>query len=254
MTSGASQSIVARKGNSAAILALILMTGLDLSAFAAHAATVLSAPANFTVSTTMIDFETYPDPGGGSPITTPYSPYLLYNQWQSLGVLVSDISNSSIAVAAYLKTYSQFTHSGIKGLGIAPATSSGVSMRYDFVIPGTTTPTTMLEAGIWVQNGDATTAPSTVEFFDIFGGLLGSVTTPSNQGSNNDFFAGLSTTTGISSIKISDAGYYLTDDLEFGNASLPTPIPAAVWLFGSGLFGLLGIAQKRKKNRATPYL
>jgi hypothetical protein len=28
----------------------------------------------------------------------------------------------------------------------------------------------------------------------------------------------------------------------------PIPIPAAVWLFGSGLLGLVGVAQHRKKT------
>jgi hypothetical protein len=28
----------------------------------------------------------------------------------------------------------------------------------------------------------------------------------------------------------------------------PIPVPAAVWLFGSGLLGLVGVAQHRKKT------
>jgi hypothetical protein len=33
----------------------------------------------------------------------------------------------------------------------------------------------------------------------------------------------------------------------FNANMIPTPVPAAVWLFGSGLFGLLGVARRRKK-------
>jgi hypothetical protein len=32
----------------------------------------------------------------------------------------------------------------------------------------------------------------------------------------------------------------------FSIATIATPVPAAVWLFGSGLIGLVGIARKRK--------
>jgi hypothetical protein len=38
-------------------------------------------------------------------------------------------------------------------------------------------------------------------------------------------------------------------DIYFDNASMvvnPVPVPAAVWLFGSGLIGLIGIARRRK--------
>ena len=31
-------------------------------------------------------------------------------------------------------------------------------------------------------------------------------------------------------------------------AAVPLPVPAAVWLFGSGLLGLVGVAHRRKKT------
>jgi hypothetical protein len=35
------------------------------------------------------------------------------------------------------------------------------------------------------------------------------------------------------------------------NANMSSvPVPAAVWLFGSGLLGLVGIARRKKKNSA----
>jgi hypothetical protein len=34
------------------------------------------------------------------------------------------------------------------------------------------------------------------------------------------------------------------DNLHFGNAVVP--IPAAIWLFGSGLLGMVGIARRKK--------
>ena len=35
------------------------------------------------------------------------------------------------------------------------------------------------------------------------------------------------------------------DNLSFAQVA-PVPVPAAVWLFGSGLLGLLGVARRRK--------
>jgi len=223
---------------SVAILAVILAV-FTLPTPVAQAATILVDPGGFSVSTTLIDFEKYPD---GTTVPTPTGPgqEYIYAQWDELGVLVSD-NSAGLPVAAYGGTFSQTPHSGVRALGIGPP-SANRAMTFTFVLPNTTTPTTVSEAGIWVQNGDATTSPSTVEFFDSIGGLLGTITTPSNLGSNNDYFAGLQATEGIASLKISDTGYFLADDLEF--ASL-VPIPATVWLFGSGLIGLFGIGRGR---------
>ena len=54
----------------------------------------------------------------------------------------------------------------------------------------------------------------------------------------------------ISGTSLSDLNF-VTNDLvtfEFGSdaAFLTTPVPAAVWLFGSGLLGLFGIARRRR--------
>ncbi len=225
---------------SVAILVVIVAV-FTFSAPIAQAATILVDPGGFSVSTTLIDFEKYPD---GTTVPTPTGPGQQYitNQWDELGMLVSD-NSAGLPVAAYSATFSQTPHSGVRALGIGPS-SSNRAMTFAFVLPNTTTSTTVLEAGIWVQNGDATTSPSTIEFFDSIGGLLGTITTPSNLGSNNDYFAGLRATEGIASLKISDTGYFLADDLEF--ASL-VPVPATIWLFGSGLIGLFGFARKSKK-------
>ena len=37
-------------------------------------------------------------------------------------------------------------------------------------------------------------------------------------------------------------------DFRFAAAAAPVPIPAAVWLFGSGLLGLIGVARHRRTN------
>ena len=41
-------------------------------------------------------------------------------------------------------------------------------------------------------------------------------------------------------------GIVYTADIEFNNVTSVVPVPAAVWLFASGLLGLMGIARKRR--------
>lgn len=45
--------------------------------------------------------------------------------------------------------------------------------------------------------------------------------------------------------------FYAIDDLNFSTASVSAvPVPAAVWLFGSGLFGLIGMGKRKSKTNA----
>ena len=46
----------------------------------------------------------------------------------------------------------------------------------------------------------------------------------------------------------SEFGRYIIDDFEgtFGSSETIVPIPSALWLFGSGLLGLVGIARRKK--------
>ena len=44
----------------------------------------------------------------------------------------------------------------------------------------------------------------------------------------------------------SDESIYLSSTLSIGPS--PIPVPAAIWLFGSGLLGLLGLSRRRQKT------
>ena len=82
-----------------------------------------------------------------------------------------------------------------------------------------------------------------ITVFDTVGGVLGltSVTAPLT----GQFF-GVASSTQIGRIEAIAPGsrVELFDNIAFGAATV-VPIPAAVWLFGSGLLGLVGIARRR---------
>jgi len=65
-------------------------------------------------------------------------------------------------------------------------------------------------------------------------------TTANDDGS---FFGFSRSTADISAFRVSNA-YVVLDDLTY-NLS-PVPVPAAAWLFGSGLLALIGMARRRK--------
>lgn len=184
------------------------------------AGALLTDPSQFLGPTTLITFETFP--GGG---TVPYLSANLDDEWKSLGVLISDSSPANGA-SAYSGTFGVPPHSGIKALADSEGSTAGGFIQYNFVVPATTTATTVLEAGIWVENGDGASA---VEFFDGAGALLATLST-----SGSDFFVGYRDSAGIASLKITDGGFYLTDDLQF-SSSISVPAPGALVLAGIGL-------------------
>jgi hypothetical protein len=51
---------------------------------------------------------------------------------------------------------------------------------------------------------------------------------------------------GVMGIPMAAGGPFEGFNANFNANMIPTPVPAAVWLFGSGLLGLLGIARRRK--------
>lgn len=60
---------------------------------------------------------------------------------------------------------------------------------------------------------------------------------------------------GIMGIPMAVGGKFQRFNAAFNTNLTPTPkvitVPAAAWLFGSGLLGMLGVARRRKRNRGN---
>ncbi len=121
--------------------------------------------------------------------------------------------------------------------------SAGITFTFDDAVLGTL-PT---HVGIvWTDGGGTTT----FEAFDSNGdslGIIGPVTvaTSGNEGqTDEDSFFGVTNIDGISSIFISNSsGGIEVDHLQYGLAAIP--VPGAVWLFGSGLISMIGLARRK---------
>lgn len=158
---------------------------------------VLLGPADFQTVTTLVDFENFP--AGG---LVPYSSGDLDDEWMSVGVLMSDDSVFN-GISAYSSTFSVSPVSGTRAVADS-VNASGGFVEFKFVVPGTTTPQAVPEAGIWVLNGDQ---GSTVTFFDSAGTLIHTLAPAAGTS-----FAGLRASQGIASMRVTDADFYLVDN------------------------------------------
>ena len=92
---------------------------------------------------------------------------------------------------------------------------------FDFNNPNSSTPSNAILAGV--------NSPNTSGFFGIidnvpFTSISQFMTLPNTPGLN----------------------YMWIDNITYGSSINPVPVPAAVWLFGSALIGLLGVGKRRK--------
>ena len=140
--------------------------------------------------------------------------------------------------------------SGTNGQSFSGSGATGFTFTFDDNVLGSL-PT---HVGIVWTDG-AITNEVTFEAFDSNGDSLGVIVAPGigddnfYGGTDEDRFFGVTDPLGISAIHIfnsvmsgSGSGIEI-DHLQYGGGVVP--VPAAVWLFGSGLVGLAGIARKR---------
>lgn len=124
--------------------------------------------------------------------------------------------------------------------------ASGINFTFDDTVLGAL-PTV---AGIvWTDGAGSTTFRA----YDASNLLLDSLTVDIadavfNGTTGEDTFFGITHSGGISRIFISNAsGGIEVDHLQYGGGDLSAiPIPAAVWLFGTALIGLMGFSKRRK--------
>ncbi|MHB9072310.1 MAG: VPLPA-CTERM sorting domain-containing protein [Desulfobaccales bacterium] len=135
-------------------------------------------------------------------------------------------------------------HSFFSGSG-----ATGIIFAFDAAALGGSLPT---HAGIVWTDGAGDTS------FEAFGpglvslGTIGPVAIADGSffgTTAEDRFFGVSDPGGILAIKISNtAGGIEVDHLQYGNAAAVVPLPASVWLLGSGLVGLIGVGRKFRKS------
>ena len=210
---------------------LPLLVSFSLLSSGARATVILTGEGDFTLPGLRLTFELFPS---GLPV--PFNadnPGLLRNQWSGLGVVISDDSPANGA-GAYSGTYDVLPHSGGHALSDSDGSLPGGALFFDFRHPVSGVPAAVAEAGLWVQNGDS--SPTSVSFYTTGGLLLQTISV-----GKGDTFVGLRADEGIGRIGITDAEYYLVDDLQFATI----PEPGAPLLVASALAAGLRFRRRR---------
>lgn len=200
-----------------------------------------------------IDFDSLPGmvnaPGSAVPLENQLSDQLL----PTTGALFGSASDYVAVVAMSPGQTTVSMPNVIGGVTSDGRLSYGTDVTIAFFDPSSAT--TKATTDFVSIRGDTTPLPvasATMEAFDLFGNSLGSVTA-------NDVATGLVlaiSQPGIHSVRISQNSAFGSvdgsiglDNLEF-NSVTSVPLPAALWLFVSGL-GVLGVPVTRRRTRLS---
>ena len=233
---------------------LISLALLGLSVSSTNAAVILDQ-SFFSGSDTTIDFETFPSVSGTVPgftaLTNQYNIFdVLFSSEQTPNALqTTDASDSSGRFLDPFRILPSISGGGVPTSGIRYASGDQYlnlttsDMRVDF-----TTGATAL--GMFVIDNDFSTAR--IQAFDNIGNLLETVVVAQTSEGGSAYYGVDVTGTGSSiSYFILDGNNGIDldstfiDDLSIRSVS-NVPLPATVWLFGSGLLGLIGFSKRRK--------
>ena len=120
------------------------------------------------------------------------------------------------------------------GIGVQPWNDSKKTGVYDQFTTGSVTNQAKGGSAAFTMTGTALTDDGT-------GGWMGTIVSTGNINGDN--------WTGFSNVQFSevfDVSITCSDAAGTGCNAPAIPVPAAVWLFGSGLLGLVGVARRRK--------
>ncbi len=138
---------------------------------------------------------------------------------------------SGTATAGYAYT------SALTDLAIDVANTSGQGLSFSFSYNVTLEAFT--EA---LVAGDSALADAGVDFLDDLGAVDILATVDAVDGSTDSFALN-----GIFAFDLADGGFNLiTGTVDSSGEANAVPVPAAVWLFGSGLLGLVGVARRKQ--------
>lgn len=231
------------------MVASIIVLGGTLGWASSLVTTDLEAVTAFQTSVSVLGFDTLPPNGGGGAYGntgTPIQPESqLTDQFSDLGIKFYSTGGPVAVISVEGLPNEGDAKSPFNVIGGSlpwnplPTISYYEPITLDFFLPGTTTPAVTSRVGAW---NDPTGSRILFSVYDINGLLLESVE------ADEGFFVGI-TNSAIASATFSFVstqgveGFSL-DDITFGT---PVPVPATVWLFGSGLIGLLGFKRKFRK-------
>ena len=171
----------------------------------------------------LIDFEDLTAPAsGGASISSGYNDF----NWDGTFVYNSDthFSTGSASIS-----------------NAAVGTNSAFNGSSDFTITSTSGSLFDFESGIFTSLYSS--QDLTVTAF-LNGAPVGSVSTTLDEASTENIIFGFF---GVDAVQFvtSTTNQLVLDNLKVSSVST-VPVPAAVWLFGSGLLGLVGIARRKK--------
>lgn len=172
---------------------------------------------------------------------TPASSYADFNEdWWAWEAGASQTSSlTSTAMSGTGSTYAGYDamNYGAVGTSVFSVTFT-VDELTNFSLAGA------LDTGLWDSSMSVSLVENNVEMFGI-----ASIWDLPNDGVNPFSFDGQFVAGNVYELMLSSSSFdsdYYNESWQFDLTTSAVPVPAAVWLFGSGLLGLIGVARRKQ--------